>query len=76
MIVGFLDLERGTGEIGHAEDLNATLTQFCAEHSLPTPESLSDEDLNRVRRMRGELFARWDAVRPGDALELPFSPEI
>jgi hypothetical protein len=31
--------------------------------------------LNRVRQKRGELFTRWEAVKPGDALELPFSPD-
>jgi len=73
MIVGFLDLERGTGQIGMAEDLNDTLSRYCSENSLP-PAVLSDDDLNRVRQKRGELFARWEAVKPGDALELPFSP--
>ena len=73
MIVGFLDLERGTGQIGQAEDLNATLAPYCSENSLP-PQLLTDADLNRVRQKRGELFARWEAVKPGEALELPFSP--
>jgi hypothetical protein len=75
MIVGFLDLERGTGEIGLAQDLNEMLSQYCSENSLPPPAVLSDDDLNRVRQKRGELFARWEAVKPGDALELPFSPD-
>jgi hypothetical protein len=74
MIVGFLDLERASGQIGRAEDLNANLAQFCRENSLAAPRPLSDEDLNRVRQKRAELFARWEKVRPGDALELPFSP--
>jgi hypothetical protein len=76
MIVGFFDLERGTGEIGLAQDLNETLARFCAENSLPAPAVLTDDDLNRVRQKRGELFARWDAVKPGDALELPFAPAV
>ncbi len=76
MIVSFFDLERRTGEIGLAQDLNETLAGFCAENSLPTPVVLSDDDLNRVRQKRGELFARWEAVKPGDALELPFTPAV
>jgi hypothetical protein len=76
MIVGFFDLERRTGEFGLAEDLNARLAEFCAENSLPAPPVLTDDDLNRVRQKRGELFARWDAVKPGDALELPFAPAV
>ena len=56
-----------------AKDLNESLARFCAENGLPTPAPLSDDDLDRVRQKRGELFARWDAVKPGDALELPFN---
>ena len=75
MIVGFLDLERASGEFGRAADLNEMLKRFCSEHSLRAHRPLTEDDLNRVRRVRGELFARWEAVPPGDALELPFSPE-
>ncbi|HEY3114349.1 MAG TPA: hypothetical protein VGJ62_11745 [Gemmatimonadaceae bacterium] len=74
MIVGFFDLERRTGERGLAKDLNGTIAEFCRENSLPVPAPLSDDDLDRVRQKRGELFAQWDAVKPGDALELPFAP--
>jgi len=76
MIVGFFDLERRTGEIGLAQDLNERLAEFCAENLLPVPPVLTDDDLNRVRQKRGELFARWEAVKPGDALELPFAPAV
>ena len=76
MIVGFFDLERRSGEIGLAQDLNERLAEFCAENLLPVPPVLTDDDLNRVRQKRGELFARWDAVKPGDALELPFAPAV
>ena len=74
MIVGFFDLERGTGELGLARELNQTIVEFCRENSLPAPAPLSDDDLDRVRQKRSDLFARWDAVKPGDALELPFTP--
>ena len=39
---------------------------------LAEPLPLSEGDLARVRQKRGELFALWEAVKPGDALELPF----
>ncbi|HKR09017.1 MAG TPA: hypothetical protein VJS39_07505, partial [Gemmatimonadaceae bacterium] len=74
MMVGFLDLERGSGELARAEDINQRLAAFCAEHGLPAPEVLTDDDLWRVRQKRGELFAMWEAVKPGDAIELPFEP--
>lgn len=72
MIVGLLDLERRTGELVQPEDVNQRLQEFCAENGMPTPTPLSGDDLWRVRQKRGELFAKWDAVKPGDALELPF----
>jgi hypothetical protein len=74
IIVGFFDLERASGQMGMAEELNAHLAEFCELNELPAPEKLTDDDLSRVRQKRGELFAQWDAVQPGDALELPFDP--
>ena len=76
MIVGFLDLERAAGETGTAEELNAYLRTFCEENDLPPPERLSEDDLSRVRRKRGELFAEWDAVERGGVLELRFDPPL
>jgi hypothetical protein len=73
MIVGFFDLERSSGERGSAADLNEALARFCAEQGLPPPKPLSEGDLDRIRQKRGEVFAQWAAVKPGDALELPFS---
>jgi hypothetical protein len=37
--------------------------------------SCTEDDLARVRQKRGELFARWEGVQAGDALELPFDPD-
>jgi hypothetical protein len=76
MIVGFFDLERSSGELGTAKDLNEIISQFYRDNSLTAPQPLTDEDLDRVRQKRGELFAKWDAVKPGDALELPFASGI
>jgi len=39
---------------------------------VPPLPALTDAQLDQVRALRAELFARWGAVRPGDALELPF----
>jgi len=74
IIVGFFDRERASGEMGTAEELNEQLTQFAAENGLPAPENLAEADLSRVRKRRGELFAQWEAVQPGEALELRFDP--
>ena len=75
MIVGFFDFERQSGETASASELNRKLAEYCAEHGLPARRQLTEEDLTRVRERREELFAKWDAVQPGDALEIPFEME-
>ena len=74
IVVGFFDRERASGQMGTAEELNAQLAEFCDENELPAAERLAEQDLSGVRQKRGELFAQWEAVEPGDALELPFDP--
>jgi hypothetical protein len=74
MIVGFFDQERSSGVIGLSEDLNEMIAQFCRETGLAAPALLDDSDLWAVRAKRGELFTKWDAVKPGDTLELVFDP--
>jgi hypothetical protein len=71
-IVGFFDLERRTGERSTAEELNKMLADYCAENGLPLPRPFSEDDLARVRAKRAELFARWDALEPGQTLEVVF----
>jgi hypothetical protein len=74
IIVGFFDRERASGDRSAAADLNDELANFAGENGLPLPDAISDDDLARIRRRRAELFTLWDAVTPGDALELPFDP--
>ena len=71
IIVGFFDLERSSGEALPLNDLNAKLAQYCAENRI-TSRKLSEDDVSRIRQKRAELFARWDAVEPGETLEVPF----
>lgn len=72
--VGFFDRERASGEMGTAGELNADLAAYCEERDLPPPEEFTEESLSLVRKKRGELLAQWEAVEPGNALELPFDP--
>jgi hypothetical protein len=74
IIVCFFDRERASGEMGTAEELNADLAVYCEENGIQAPEEFTEEHLSLVRQKRGDLFARWEAVEPGDALELPFDP--
>jgi hypothetical protein len=76
MIVGFLDLERRSGERGTASDLNRMVTEYCAQNGLSGQFQLTEHDLDRVRAKRAELFAQWDAVLPGNALEVVFEPPV
>lgn len=71
-IVGCFDLERMTGTQSTLDEINARVAEYAAENGLE-PRPLTDEDVTRVRTMRSELFARWRALEPGEALELPFS---
>lgn len=70
-IVGLLDLERATGERVNASDVNARLAEVSEEAGIASPQ-ISDSELDQIRHKRGELFAEWDAIGPGNALELPF----
>jgi hypothetical protein len=75
MIVGFFDLERSTGTTESASELNRKIAEYCAEQSLPSRRVLTEDELTRIRERCEELFAKWDAVQPGDALEIPFEIE-
>lgn len=74
LIVGFLDTERASGNRWTAAEFNDKAAAYYLDHHLrTTPPTLTDDDLARVRQRRAELFAQWDAVPAGGALELIFS---
>ena len=75
LIVGFFDHERASGELGTVDELNDNIATFCAEYGAPPRDTCTAEELARVRKKRAELFAQWDSVKPGDALELVFEVE-
>jgi hypothetical protein len=79
-LVGFLDAERasmaGAGQPWTAADLSAQAAAFYAARGLDaTPPVVSDEQLAAIRECLTDLFARWDALAPGDVLELQFVPD-
>lgn len=61
-IVGLFDSERASGVLWSAEEFN-----------LFAPRKLTDDEMKRVRAIRGDLFKRWAAVPVGAALELQFA---
>ena len=73
VIVGFFDLEQRTGELWNAEDLGGKISAHREEHKVPaTSLVITDEQISAIRRKRGELFAAWRAIPPGETLELRF----
>ncbi|HUQ19610.1 MAG TPA: hypothetical protein VM099_08350 [Gemmatimonadaceae bacterium] len=72
LIVGFLDTERASGTIWTAADLEEKARLYFEMHHIDRQFAITDEELGRIRQRRGELFAMWNAVPPGDALELRF----
>jgi hypothetical protein len=39
---------------------------------LPVQIAVTEEGAAQVRQKRSELFSKWQAVPPGDTIELPF----
>src|SRR3954470_13925874 len=72
LIVSFLDLERAGGDRTTGEEINRKVAEYCGEKRLPPQIPITEHDVAQVRRKRAELFAKWEAVAPGDAIELPF----
>ena len=71
LIVGFLDAERASATVWDAADFNDKAATYYYDHGIATPPpSLTNETLGRIRQRRAGLFADWDAVAPGAALEL------
>jgi hypothetical protein len=75
MVVGFLDLERTSGERRPVTEINQAITEFSGENGLSPFPMISEEDLAKIRETRAQLFASWDAVRGGEALEISFDAE-
>lgn len=73
VIVAFFDVERATGERGSADDFNWKLDSFYDQHRTAAPAFRMTEDkLASIRARRAELFARWNELPAGEALELTF----
>jgi hypothetical protein len=74
VFVGVLDLERSLLQRFSTAEFNDQ-ARFAADWQGSkgfVPRELTDDELSRVRAARAEVFARWAAVEPGSALELPF----
>lgn len=71
-VVGTLDAERAGGVRWTAEEFNDSAARLAAGGGRAAPRTLTDDELDRIRQRRAELFARWRDLEPGEALDLLF----
>lgn len=69
---GMLDLERTGARIEPAEEFNRWLEQGFAQAGMSFNRPLTEPELARIHALYAELAARWEALPPGETLELPF----
>ena len=71
LLVGLLDMQRRMLADWNAEEMLEQGRLYVASRDdracLP---SLTDETLEKVKKLRAEVFAKWSAIEPGDTLEL------
>ena len=74
-LVGLLDLERATGVVLTAAEMNAQLVaRGVATHRTGAP--LDEASLARIRERLAQCRARWEALPPGATLALPYAPGV
>lgn len=71
-LVGLLDLERTTGVVWTAAEVNAHAAEYFRQAGMPAPRALDDAELKRVRGTVQALYAQWRALPAGATLELHF----
>lgn len=71
-VVGIFDLERGLGRLLTAAEFNEALVAALGDRDGITARALTDTEIMAVRTLRGTLQARWQALMPGETLEIAF----
>lgn len=72
VIVGCFDTARAARTPLTAEVCNATAASYFANAGVPSPVSVTDDALNRVRERLSELVWRWKALPLRETLALSF----
>lgn len=70
VIVGCFDAARAAGEPLTAEACNTSAASYFVREGTPSPVAVTDELLARVRERLSALVWRWQALPPGQTLEL------
>jgi hypothetical protein len=74
LIVGYLDTARAAGERLTAAACNSSAAAYFANAGVPaSPVSVTDAALDRIRARLSELVWRWQALPPGETMELTWS---
>lgn len=71
-LVGLFDLERGMSRRLSAEEFNDALAASLSGQGLPAFRPVTEDELGRVRALRGDLSAQWSALSAGETLDVPF----
>jgi len=72
LLVGFLDTERAAGVRWSAADFNEKARLYYLQRGVVRDCGVSEAELDRIRKLLGELSARWFALPAGEVLELAF----
>ncbi|MCI0659000.1 MAG: hypothetical protein L0170_18255 [Acidobacteria bacterium] len=71
-IVGILDQERGMGRVLSASEFNEALAESLRGQEVAAFRELKEEELTRIRALRGRLFEQWRVLPAGETLEVEF----
>jgi hypothetical protein len=75
LLVGLMQMEQRHGREWTAADIREEAVRYAAAQKTNTKVSLpefTDDHLARIRAMRRDVFEKWAAIPPGEALELDF----
>lgn len=75
LLVNRFSLERLDDAPSDAQAFHAELVRSAAALGLGVPRELTDAELESIRALLSELAARWQALAPGETLELCFDVE-
>jgi len=75
-IVGLLDLERASGQLIPAPELNEQLSVVLEKQQVPPFRAMTDADLSNMRQLRGSLVSRWRMTLEGETLEVAFPQDL
>lgn len=71
-IVGLLDLERSSGEMLRAAELNEQLDHVLDKQKVARFRAMTDDEVSRMRQLRGRLTSSWRMIPEGETLEVSF----